>query len=214
MIEIYNESCFDTLANVPIGQFNVVLTSPFYNTNQKAGKTRTLMNCKPKHYDYVRYDEFVDNMENEEYYDFTVRLFDEFDRVLNKCGVVLYNISYGAENTNCMIETINAIVTRTNFSMADIIGWKKKAAVPNNVSPNRLTRIFEFVFVFCRKDEINEFYMNKKQVECGRLMGFPDEWCKDVKGSDNAQYRMWGNGVALPCVLYIMEGIAEKGDKN
>ena len=164
MIEIYNESCFDTLANVPIGQFNVVLTSPFYNTNQKAGKTRTLMNCKPKHYDYVRYDEFVDNMENEEYYDFTVRLFDEFDRVLNKCGVVLYNISYGAENTNCMIETINAIVTRTNFSMADIIGWKKKAAVPNNVSPNRLTRIFEFVFVFCRKDEINEFYMNKKQV--------------------------------------------------
>lgn len=27
--------------------------------------------------------------------------------------------------------------------------------------------------------------------------------------TDTAEYKMWGNGVALPCVLYIMEGIAE-----
>ena len=34
--------------------------------------------------------------------------------------------------------------------------------------------------------------------------------------SDSAEYKMWGNGVALPCVLYVMEGVAEvlrkKGD--
>lgn len=33
--------------------------------------------------------------------------------------------------------------------------------------------------------------------------------------SDSAEYKMWGNGVALPCVLYVMEGIAQelrKGD--
>lgn len=27
--------------------------------------------------------------------------------------------------------------------------------------------------------------------------------------SDSAEYKMWGNGVALPCVLYVMEGVAE-----
>lgn len=27
--------------------------------------------------------------------------------------------------------------------------------------------------------------------------------------TDSAEYKMWGNGVALPCVQYIMEGIAE-----
>lgn len=27
--------------------------------------------------------------------------------------------------------------------------------------------------------------------------------------SDAAEYKMWGNGVALPCVLYVMEGIAQ-----
>ena len=48
-------------------------------------------------------------------------------------------------------------------------------------------------------------------LECCRLQGFPDWWCDGVEGSDTAQYKMWGNGVALPCVLYIMEGIARVG---
>lgn len=30
--------------------------------------------------------------------------------------------------------------------------------------------------------------------------------------TDSAEYKMWGNGVALPCVLYVMQGIAE-GDE-
>ena len=46
-------------------------------------------------------------------------------------------------------------------------------------------------------------------LECCRLQGFPDWWCDGVEGSDSAQYRMWGNGIALPCALYVMEGIAE-----
>lgn len=50
-------------------------------------------------------------------------------------------------------------------------------------------------------------------LECCRLQGFPDDWCDGVEGSDSAQYKMWGNGVGLPCVLYIMEGIKEAGDK-
>lgn len=48
-------------------------------------------------------------------------------------------------------------------------------------------------------------------LECCRLQGFPDNWCEGVEGSDSAQYKMWGNGIALPCALYVMEGIAEYG---
>ena len=33
------------------------------------------------------------------------------------------------------------------------------------------------------------------------------KWLMDPD-SDSAEYKMWGNGVALPCVLYVMEGIA------
>lgn len=46
-------------------------------------------------------------------------------------------------------------------------------------------------------------------LECCRLQGFPDWWCADVPHKDTHKYRMWGNGVALPCVLYVMEGISE-----
>ncbi len=45
-------------------------------------------------------------------------------------------------------------------------------------------------------------------LECCRLQGFPDWWCADIPHKDTPEYRMWGNGVALPCVLYVMEGIA------
>lgn len=27
--------------------------------------------------------------------------------------------------------------------------------------------------------------------------------------TDSAEYKMWGNGIALPCALYVMEGILE-----
>lgn len=45
--------------------------------------------------------------------------------------------------------------------------------------------------------------------ECGRLQGFPDGWCADIPHSDTAEYKMWGNGMALPCVLYIMQNIVD-----
>lgn len=41
-------------------------------------------------------------------------------------------------------------------------------------------------------------------LECCRLQGFPDWWEDGVDGSDLARYKMWGNGMALPCVLYVM----------
>lgn len=51
-------------------------------------------------------------------------------------------------------------------------------------------------------------------LECCRLQGFPDDWTAGVEGSDAAQYKMWGNGMALPCVLYVMQGITEEKDEN
>jgi DNA (cytosine-5)-methyltransferase 1 len=33
------------------------------------------------------------------------------------------------------------------------------------------------------------------------------EWLKSPR-SDSSEYKMWGNGVALPCVWFVMAGIA------
>ena len=43
-------------------------------------------------------------------------------------------------------------------------------------------------------------------LECCRLQGMPDGWEEGVSVSDVARYKMWGNGMALPNALYVMEG--------
>lgn len=96
----------------------------------------------------------------------------------------------------------------------------------------------------------NKYIRRLTPTECGRLQGFPDDWCKNletdhptneemvfwrevfqtdggIRGlkssktdkqirkwlknphTDGAEYKMWGNGVALPCVVYILKRIAE-----
>ena len=54
-------------------------------------------------------------------------------------------------------------------------------------------------------------------VECERLMGLPDNYTKygvdENVISDSARYKALGNGVALPCVEYIMAGIREEFKK-
>jgi len=161
---IYNESNLDTLLKMEHNSIDVVLTSPFYNTNKKAGKKSTLMNTKVKkgQYAYVRYDVFVDTMSEEQYFDYIISLFNNFDSVLKHNGSILWNVSYGQDGAASMLRLIAAITEKTNFTCADIITWHKKSALPNSCSPNKLTRICEYIFVFCRKSEFYTFHANKE----------------------------------------------------
>lgn len=45
-------------------------------------------------------------------------------------------------------------------------------------------------------------------LECERLQGFPDGWTNVPNSSDSARYKALGNSVAIPCVDYIMHGVA------
>ena len=117
------------------------------------------------------YDVYKDGMSNEEYIEWTIHIFEQYNRLLSENGCVLYNMSYGAENTTCMSLTIAEIITKTNFTLADIIVWEKHSATPNNVSKNRLTRICEFIYIFCRKDELGTFNAYKKELDNNRATG-------------------------------------------
>jgi len=45
-------------------------------------------------------------------------------------------------------------------------------------------------------------------LECERLQGFPDGWTNIPGASDSARYKALGNSVAIPCVEFVMRGIA------
>jgi len=47
-------------------------------------------------------------------------------------------------------------------------------------------------------------------LECCRLQGFPDWWEDGAEGSDSARYKMWGNGIALPCAADVLGRIAKE----
>ena len=45
-------------------------------------------------------------------------------------------------------------------------------------------------------------------LECERLQGFPDGWTDLPGASDSARYKALGNSVAIPCVDFVLRGIA------
>lgn len=44
--------------------------------------------------------------------------------------------------------------------------------------------------------------------ECERLQGYPDDWTNLPGAADSPRYRALGNSVAIPCVEYLMHGMA------
>ena len=74
-----------------------------------------------------------------------------------------------------------------------------------------LTAIDRHAVLVCRKGERPRCYVihvrRLTPTECARLQGMPDWWCVGVPHADAPEYKMWGNGMALPCVLYVFEGL-------
>ena len=170
--KIFAEDCFNTMKIFSDNEVSMILTSPPYNTSRDAKTQKAKENSMEKH--MSRYDVYVDTGSHEDYIEWSQNLFNEFDRILCENGVVLYNINYGSDgdSVTCdnLIDTIHSISANTNFMVADIIVWKKNSALPNNTSCNKCTRIFEFIFVLCRKTE-NKTYISNKQIKSVSSVG-------------------------------------------
>lgn len=147
--KIYNEDCLITLDRFNNNQIDAVITSPPYNIIRPNSKDRG-------------YDLYKDGMSNDDYISWTLNIFNKLNEKLNDNGVVLWNISYGTENTTLMSLVIADIIRQNKFTLADIIVWKKQSATPNNVSKNKLTRICEYIYVFCKNKSFDSFNSNKK----------------------------------------------------
>ena len=152
---IYNENCFETMKKMAENNIkvDVILTSPPYNMSKKR---------KGGFADSGRYDLYKDNLEEEDYLKWTVDLFNKFDLILNKQRSIIYNFSYSIENPSLPYKLVTEIVKNTSFDLVDTIIWKKKCGLPFPANGKRLSRNWEYVFVFVRKDEINTYENNRR----------------------------------------------------
>lgn len=184
--KIYNEDCLSTIQKINV-KVNSIITSPPYNTggrieyysSKKVNGVRIYKKDK-------RYDEYLDTKTTEEYINWTIELFNSYNSILQKDGSILYNISYGNENSETMWLLIGEIIKNTEFTVADCITWKKQNALPNTSSKNKLTRICEFVFVFVRKNEYLTFNTNKKIISTSNKgQNFYDVFYNFIEASNN-----------------------------
>ena len=149
--EIYNEDCLETMKKM--GKcVDIVLTSPPYNMSKKR---------KGGISDSGRYDIYKDCKNIDEYIDFTINIFENFNNIVNENGIILYNFSYSIENPGLPYKLVSKILDETEWTLADTVVWKKKSGLPFPANPRRLSRIWEYVWIFVRKSEINTFNCNK-----------------------------------------------------
>lgn len=184
--KIYNEDCLLTMKRLD-SKVSAVITSPPYNTGSRIEYwSNKIINGVRVYSQEKRYDEYLDTKTSEEYIDWTIHLFDGYNTILEKDGVVLYNISYGNENSETMWLLIADIIRKTEFTVADCISWKKTTALPNATSKNKLTRICEFIFVFVRKTEYLSFNSNKQVINTSKKgQNFYEVFYNFIEASNN-----------------------------
>ena len=163
---LYCGDCLDVMSSMDENFVDIVITSPPYGTCRS--ETFSKESSQKRKYN-MRYDEFVEDRNPEEYCQWSVDVFNAVDKVLKKNRIVLYNFGLGndghTEYTSYdWFNTVKSVIDGTPFTVADVLVWKKRSALPNNTSPNKSTRICEPVIVFCRKDELMSFPSNKKIV--------------------------------------------------
>lgn len=136
-------------------EFDFVLTSPPYNAHRT-----DFYNGEVK---------INDSMTHQEHKDWLVSHFIEYDKLLKKNGIVIYNINYMSSTKNIMsnlLRIITDIEDRTNFVAIEQICWKKRIGTPSKEA--RLSRVWENVFIFIRKEDWKSFHEAYKDFLAGR----------------------------------------------
>lgn len=90
-------------------------------------------------------------------------------------------------------------------------GGGKGALIQEDKSATLSCNNDQTLFIPTQTENGEVIYLARKltPTECASLQGFEKDWCALVPHKDSAEYKMWGNGMAFPCMLYIMEGVQE-----
>ena len=177
---IYNEDCKATMKMMPDNIIDGIITSPPYNINTE--RSDCYYNNGYSH---------IDNLNEREYLDLRLSEFKDFQRILKAEGVICYNISYSKENPILPILLLSEIHSHTDFTVADIICWKKKNSIPFQTSPTKLSRLTELVYVIVRKDRLHTFKTNKKISKVNEKTGqkFYADYKNYIEAANNDGYK-------------------------
>lgn len=144
--KIYNEDCFETMKRMEDNFIDITITSPPYNTggqNAQTGRNRKL------------YNEYKDNLSDEEYYDFIKNVINELLRVTKH--YVFFNFQILTKNKSCYLKLMGEF----SDNIKDVFIWKKQAIA--QVVKGKMATGFEIVLILGKDNEMKYPYNNFPQ---------------------------------------------------
>jgi DNA modification methylase len=180
MNQLFNENNILTMARLSDQSIDGIITSPPYNISSK--RSDMYYNTGYSDMDCLSINDYLEVRLNE---------FKEFERIVKKGGVILYNISYIHENPTLPYLLLEKIFTQTNLTLADVIYWKKSNAIPFQTSPTKLSRIVEPIYVFVHKDMLKDFKTNKTVSKINAKTGqkFYNNYTNFVEAKNNDGFK-------------------------
>lgn len=130
----------------------------------------------------------------------------------HKAGRAAGSVSFAIEMCSTLLANQeSAVVVPVLFTaIREVPAKYRKSEVSATLLAQHSGKLKNVCCVPIKSDE-NYVYLARRltPTECASLQGFPKDWCALVPHKDAPEYKMWGNGMALPCMLYVMEGITE-----
>ena len=177
--QIFLEDCISTLTRLQDQSISGIITSPPYNINTE--RSDCYYNNGYSHLDGLSEDTYIKTRLEE---------FKQFSRVLVDRGVICYNISYAKENPILPTLLISEVHNSTDFTVADIISWKKRTAIPFQTSSTKLSRITELVYIIVKKKHLHDFKTNKQVSKVNSKTGqkFYKNYTNLIEAKNNDGY--------------------------
>tara|TARA_R110000796_G_scaffold18348_2_gene55571 strand:+ start:176 stop:940 length:765 start_codon:yes stop_codon:yes gene_type:complete len=178
--KIYNENCNKTFERIKDNTLSGIITSPPYNINTERS------DCY-----YNNGYSKLDGLSESDYLEVRTNEFKQFSRIIKDNGVICYNISYAKENPILPTLLITKIHNETDFTIADIICWKKPHAIPFQTSPTKLSRVTELIYVFVKKANLHSFKTNKEVSKVNQKTGqkFYKNYVNYIEAKNNDGYK-------------------------
>lgn len=183
--KIYNESNLETMAKMPNGFVDYVLTSPPYNVgnnNMDGGKDK--------------YEEYTDDLDD--YYENQKNLIIELLRVTKKH--IFYNIQMLGNNKVDFLKLLGYF----NDKIKDIIIWQKNG-IPH-IEPGILNSSFEFIIIFSNDQP------EKKKFYDGNFKGNFNNVIKTLNSHSNPFAKKHKAIMPLDIPRLIMQKFGNKND--
>jgi len=177
---IYNENCLDTMASMPDGFVDLVVTSPPYNMRTRIRNGKYTTKEKDKNIG-KRYEHFTDDLPIEVFYETHKVILGELLRVSK---IVFYNIQIVTGSKQAFFKLIGDYAE----NIKDVIVWHKGDGQPS-MHPDVLNASHELILVLeadkkCGRAITNSYFdrgrmsnlwtiINKKQEADGHGAAFP-----------------------------------------